>query len=94
VEKDLCEALRVAIEGLPFLRHREQMPNGRRAELSVAISLSMYLLSCGVRLDFFETRIVQAQKLVVSRKDSRQLHHDNHHHTYHGFKFMYTAIAV
>lgn len=42
VENDRLAALRDAIEELPFLRHLLQMPNGRRAVLTVAMVVSMY----------------------------------------------------
>lgn len=43
VENERLEASRVAIDELAFLRHREQVLNGRRAELTEAMVLSMYL---------------------------------------------------
>lgn len=49
VEKGRLEALRAAIEGLPFLRHLLQIPNGRRAVLTVAMVVLSYGLSCGLR---------------------------------------------
>lgn len=37
VEKVLWEALRAEMDGVAFLRHLEQIPSGRKAELTVAI---------------------------------------------------------
>lgn len=56
VENDRLEALRVAIGELPFFKHLLQMPNGRRAVLTVAMVVSMYWSMAAFVSSFLEER--------------------------------------
>lgn len=84
------EALRDAIEELPFLRHLLQMPNGRKAVLTVGMVVSVYWSLAA----FVSTFLQKSPSSDFVSPRNGHLPHSNHHLSQHGFKYVCTAIAV